>query len=106
MKPQARAAVLQKMRSIVDGASDEGVDESLQKKLEAMKETLSGEEQRVMDYIRARQVLRTEDTMHIDNFSTDVINGLAPDLRRGKLTLVKAVPLVHSSGVETRQTIG
>ncbi|CAF9915736.1 MAG: hypothetical protein HETSPECPRED_002570 [Heterodermia speciosa] len=105
VKPQARAAVLQKMQSVVDDARDSEADESLEARLEAMKENLSVEEQRVMNYIRARQALRTEDSMHIDNFSTDVINGLAPNMRRGQLTLIKAVPLARAR-VETKQTIG
>lgn len=40
-----------------------------------------------MDYIRLRRLLRTEDTMHIEHFATDVIDGLAPNLQRGCLTL-------------------
>lgn len=89
------------MQSAVDGADSVQRDARLKK----MQDGLSAEENRVMDYIRARQLLRTEDSMHIDNFSTDVINGLAPNVKRGKLTLVKAVPLAKQ-GLKTTQTIG
>ena len=93
VKPQAQTAVLQKMQSVVNAAppSSGPQDPTLQARLEALKESLSGEEQRAVDFVRARQVLRTEDTMQIGHFSTDVINGLVPDLRRGHLTLMKAV---------------
>ena len=56
-----------------------------------MKESLSGEERRAMDYIRARQILRAEDAMQIGLFSTEAVDGLVPDMRHGQLTLMKAV---------------
>lgn len=58
-----------------------------------LKRDLSDEEVRVLQYIRARQLLRMEDTMHLQGFSTDVIDGLAPVLERGFLTLQEAMPL-------------
>lgn len=76
---------------------------------EKVKRDLTDEEVKVMNYIRARQLLRTEDTMHLEHFSTDVIDGLAPVVERGRLTLTEAVPLVGGEGVggiETRQSIG
>lgn len=49
-----------------------------------------------------------EDTMHIGNFATYVIDGLAPRLERGRSTLVDAtsMPSISETAVETRQTIG
>ncbi|KAL8794417.1 MAG: hypothetical protein Q9195_003004 [Heterodermia aff. obscurata] len=102
VRPEQRAAVLQKLDSALqNGASHENI-------IQAMRDSLDLEEQRVMDYIRARQILRTEDSMHIDNFTTDVIDGLAPRLERGHLTLERAVPGTTGAKVvmETRQTIG
>lgn len=41
--------------------------------------------------IRARQILRTEDFMNIDNFSQDAVDGFVPRLIRGNLGLAKVV---------------
>lgn len=60
-----------------------------------------------MNYIRARQLMRTEDTMHMEHFSTDVIDGLAPVVERGALTLREATPLANfAGGIDTRRSIG
>ncbi|KAI4168591.1 MAG: hypothetical protein LQ343_006255 [Gyalolechia ehrenbergii] len=90
-------AVLQKIES---GAVDAGVEASptptpeeaakearVQKKAEVDPEGLSPDELRIIKTIRARQMLRTEDTMNIENFATDAINGFAPVMERGKLSL-------------------
>ncbi|KAH8817113.1 hypothetical protein F5884DRAFT_778462 [Xylogone sp. PMI_703] len=50
---------------------------------------LSPEQLRAVKYIRARQMMRTEDTLHLDNFATDASDGLAPNLERGRLGLRK-----------------
>ena len=105
--PGQRAAILQKIQRAVDDSAskDSSDDRNPEAILEVVQQALSEEEVRVMKYIRARQLLRTEDTMHIEYFSTDVIDGLAPHVQRGCLTLRKAVPLA-AGGVETRQSIG
>ncbi|KAK6078053.1 hypothetical protein SCUP234_06427 [Seiridium cupressi] len=48
---------------------------------------LSPEQIRIMHTIRARQMLQTEDLLNIDNFGTDIIDGLSPNLVRGALGL-------------------
>lgn len=53
-------------------------------------EGLSEDELKILRTIRARQMMRTEDTMSIDNFSSDNINGYTPFLKTGSLTLIKA----------------
>ncbi|KAL5483577.1 hypothetical protein ACEPAI_8809 [Sanghuangporus weigelae] len=50
---------------------------------------LTDEEHRVLAHIRARRMMRTEDTMNIASFSTDVIDGLGARLERGRLGLVR-----------------
>jgi hypothetical protein len=80
--PEVREAVLQKVGGIDPNTKEKG-------KFEA---TLT-EEQRVLKSIRARQMLRIEDTLHIGNFSADAIDGFAPKLKRGSLGLVKAMPI-------------
>lgn len=73
--PTVRNAVLEK----VDGSN----------KSDDSKEQLSDNELKVLKSIRARQMLRTEDTINIDNFSVDAIDGMVPVLNRGALGLVK-----------------
>jgi flavine halogenase len=50
---------------------------------------LSQEQLRAVKHIRARQMMRTEDTMHNENFGTDAIGGYRPNLKRGSLGLVR-----------------
>ncbi|KAL8722780.1 MAG: hypothetical protein Q9225_000791 [Loekoesia sp. 1 TL-2023] len=104
--PEERAAVLDKMTSaidkaVVDGTNTSSSDEDVQSKINALRESLTPEEQGVLDYIRARHAMRTEDTLHIDSFTTDVIDGLAPRLERGNLTLVDAIPQMKSRMVQS-----
>lgn len=58
-------------------------------------EGLSEEELKILKTIRARQMLRWEDTISIDNFSSDNINGYTPFLKTGKLTLLNTGNIVH-----------
>lgn len=85
-------------------AVDAAVGEQKETNLKAMEESLAAENTQVMDHIRARELLRMEDSKHIGNFSTDVINGLVPNIQRGELTLFKAVPLARQDQ-DTLQTI-
>ncbi|KAL5505034.1 hypothetical protein ACEPAH_7697 [Sanghuangporus vaninii] len=50
---------------------------------------LTASEHRILAHIRARRMMRTEDTMNIASFSTDVIDGLGARLERGRLGLVR-----------------
>ena len=54
-----------------------------------MDENLTEEEQRVLKHIHARTMMRTEDTMNIASFNTDVIDGFGVRLARGSLGLQK-----------------
>ncbi|KFA75658.1 hypothetical protein S40288_08563 [Stachybotrys chartarum IBT 40288] len=82
--PDVRQAVLDKLDSV---KSDPGVEtkQDLEK--------LSEDELAILRTIRARQMLRTEDTMNITSFASDVIEGYAPRLVCGSLGL---------SGMESR----
>ncbi|KAJ5688992.1 hypothetical protein N7462_003384 [Penicillium macrosclerotiorum] len=51
--------------------------------------SMSPDEARIMNTIRAREMLRSEDTINIDTFSVETINGLTVYLQRGQLSLVK-----------------
>ncbi|KAG7291125.1 hypothetical protein NEMBOFW57_001135 [Staphylotrichum longicolle] len=52
-------------------------------------ERLNEDELVMLRTIRARQILRTEDFMNIDNFSQDAVDGFVPRLIRGNLGLAK-----------------
>ena len=62
---------------------------NVQEKAEVDPEGLSPEELKILKSIRARQMLRTEDSMNIDSFGTDAINGWTPRMVKGSLGLVK-----------------
>ena len=86
-----KEAVTEKMRSLgLDGATPD--DAKTKEALEELEKTLSPEELRIMHTIRARQMVRAEDSLNIDNFSVDVINGMRPHLQRGSLGLTTAKP--------------
>jgi hypothetical protein len=84
--PEQKDAVLEKMEKL--GLNDDTLDSKTKGELES---SMSTEEIRIMNSIRARQMLRSEDTINIDTFSTDTIGGLTANLERGKLGLVKPV---------------
>ncbi|KAL8703500.1 MAG: hypothetical protein Q9201_003310 [Fulgogasparrea decipioides] len=67
--------------------ADAAKETRIQEKAEVDPEGLSPDELRILKTIRARQMLRTEDAMNIDNFATDAIDGFAPIVKRGALTL-------------------
>ena len=50
-------------------------------------EGLSEDELRILNAVRARQMLRGDDIMNIDSFGADSIDGLAPVMMRGILGL-------------------
>jgi hypothetical protein len=68
------------------GLNNEALDTKTKGELEA---SMSEEEVRIMHQIRARQMIRTEDTVNLDTFSVDTINGLTVNLEQGSLGLVK-----------------
>jgi secreted Zn-dependent insulinase-like peptidase len=79
--PEVREAVLERVDGIDANTKEKG-------KFEAQ---LTEEEERVLKSIQAKRMLRTEDILHIDNFSADAIDGFVPNLKRGALGLVKAI---------------
>lgn len=81
---EKKEAVLRKMDSL--GLNDETLDAKTKGELEA---SMSPEEVHIMHQIRARQMIRTEDTVNIDTFSFDTIEGLTVNLQRGSLGLIR-----------------
>ena len=78
-----REAVLAKVESVSEKKETAEVGK-------AFNANLSKEEEKVLNHIQARKMMRTEDTMHISNFSTDVVAGFLPRLERGNFGLIAA----------------
>jgi len=86
---ERKDALLEKMKN--HGVSDPtATDLKTREALEELKNTLSPEELDIMNTIRGRRMIRAEDSLNIDNYRLDSINGMAPNLERGNLTLRKA----------------
>lgn len=79
--PEERQKVLDKVAAI-NGTDKVGVveKENLEK--------LTEDELKILNHIRAKQMLRMEDTFNLDHFGSDAIDGLAPNLKTGSLGLV------------------
>ena len=79
--PEERQKVLDKMAAM-NGTGSTGADpkQDLGK--------LTEDELKILIHIRAKQMLRMEDTISLDHFGSDVIDGLAPNLKTGNLGLV------------------
>ncbi|CAG8022389.1 unnamed protein product [Penicillium nalgiovense] len=69
-------------------------------------QTLSADEQRILTTMRARNAIRTEDLIHIDNFSVDVVDGMIPRLKRGELGLIDAATAhIKAPNADTKQSV-
>ena len=79
--PEERQKVLEKVAAI-NGASSTISDDK------ANLEKLTKDELKILNHIRAKQMLRFEDTFNLNHFGSDAIDGLAPNLKRGSLGLV------------------
>ncbi|KAK3906045.1 tryptophan 2-halogenase [Staphylotrichum tortipilum] len=79
--PEDRAAVLEKLDSVKGDTNRPESTEDLRK--------LNEDELVMLRTIRARQILRTEDMMNIENFSHEGVDGYAPRLIRGSLGLAR-----------------
>lgn len=86
--PEARDAVLQKLEGINLNETST-VDARTKGNAQKLETNLSEDELGILNSIRARQMLRSEDTLNIDNFGADAIDGMRPNLTRGELGLVK-----------------
>ncbi|KAI6781324.1 Flavine halogenase ascD [Emericellopsis cladophorae] len=74
-------------------------EDDREKAMDAMKEAidngtgyhpdLSPEQLKAVKHIRARRMMRTEDTINMNSFGTDAVNGFVPNLVRGQLGLKK-----------------
>lgn len=68
---------------------------------------LTDNEKRTLKTIQARQIIRSEDTMNIENFSIDVVDGMVPNLKRGALGLARHVaPTRAGTDVGLQESLG
>ncbi|KAL8680685.1 MAG: hypothetical protein Q9224_006922, partial [Gallowayella concinna] len=82
--------VLKKLEDLSLEQDKETGDASTPKKtVEMLEATLTEDETSILNTIRGRQMLRSEDTMDIENLAADVIDGRRINLERGALGLVK-----------------
>ncbi len=87
---EEREAVLRKVEGI--SINDSGSAQAKTKQGVDLEASLSADELRILNTIRARQMIRSEDTINIDNFNTDTIDGMVPNLKRGALGLATPPP--------------
>ena len=88
MKKMETAMLVENVVAPADLATTK-TDAEIEKKAKVDPEGLSEDELKILNTIRARQMLRREDTLSIDNFSNDAIHGLVPVVKRGSLGLMK-----------------
>lgn len=83
--------VLQKLETVsVEQDTTTGSEPAPQKQTAKMLEAnLNEDETRILNGIRARQMLKAEDTMNIQHVAADVIDGRRINLERGNLGLVE-----------------
>ncbi|KAL2147438.1 hypothetical protein VTI28DRAFT_9337 [Corynascus sepedonium] len=85
--PEQKEAVINKLKSLGVGQGDD--DASIVKALSDVEKSLTPEEAQVLDILRSRRMIR-EDGLNTDSFTLDAIDGLVPNMERGKLGLKKA----------------
>lgn len=95
--PEEREAVLQKLEGLRINNSGASATKTNEGAI-ALESSLDPNEMRILNIIRARQMLRSEDTINLENFRVDTIDGMAPNLVTGDLGLVKATKIPAESG--------
>ena len=80
--PEQRQAVLDKVATINSDNKTGTIDDK------ANLEQLTEDELKILNHIRAKQMLRFEDTLNLNHYGADAIDGLAPNLKTGALGLV------------------
>lgn len=85
---EEKEALVQKLKSL--GHDGDAHDETNQKALEELEKQLTPEEQSILKTLKGRRMVRPEDSLNIENFTLDSIDGLAPRLETGNLGLSAA----------------
>ncbi|KAK4111488.1 hypothetical protein N656DRAFT_799320 [Canariomyces notabilis] len=89
VNPTEKKALLDKMRSLAISDPEEMSDEKYARIAGELEAVLTPEQLNILKTLRARRMLRSDDTLNIDSIGSDVIDGLSPNLLRGQLGLVK-----------------
>lgn len=87
ISPKQKDVLIQKLKRL--GIDAEADDEATLKAINEMDKDLTPEESQVLDILRSRRMIR-EDGFNMDSFTLDSIDGLGPNMERGKLGLVRA----------------
>ncbi|KAL7657229.1 Tryptophan halogenase [Aspergillus niger] len=85
--PEKKDALFEKLKNL--GVESGQSDAKEAKALDDIEKHLTRDELQVLEILRSRRMIR-EDPFEMDSFTLDTIDGLAPNLVRGKLGLVKA----------------
>ncbi|KAK1244392.1 hypothetical protein MKX07_003191 [Trichoderma sp. CBMAI-0711] len=85
---EEKEALVKKLKDL--GLDGDAYDEKNRKALDELEKKLTPEEQSILQTLKGRRMVRPEDSLNIDNFTLDSIDGFAPRLERGKLGLAAA----------------
>jgi hypothetical protein len=85
--PEQKDALFEKLKKLGVETSQSGREQDVE--LDKIQSRLTADELRILETLRSRRMIR-EDPFEMDSFTLDTIDGLAPNLLRGKLGLVDA----------------
>ncbi|KAK2024887.1 flavin-dependent halogenase O-methyltransferase bifunctional protein [Colletotrichum zoysiae] len=85
---EEKEALVSKLKEL--GLGGDAYDETNRQALDVLEKKLTPEEQAILKTLKGRRMVRPEDSLNIDNFTLDSIDGLAPRLERGRLGLAPA----------------
>lgn len=85
---EEKEALVKKLKAL--GHDGDAYDEANSKALDEIEKQLTSEEQAILRTLKGRRMVRPEDSLNIDNFLLDSIDGLGPRLKRGNLGLQAA----------------
>lgn len=97
---EEKQKVIKKSEAVTTEKDDEvGNANGPKKTVQHLETSLTEDEKRILNTIRARQMLRTEDIINIENLAADIIDGRKINLKRGSLGLV------HATGSEKKEAV-
>lgn len=85
---EEKEALVKKLKAL--GHDGDAYEEGNSKALDEIEKQLTPEEQAILKTLKGRRMVRPEDSLNIDNFLLDSIDGLGPRLERGNLGLQPA----------------
>ena len=85
---EKKEALVQKLKAL--GHDADASDEANSMALEEIEKQLTPEEQQILVTLKGRRMVRPEDSLNIENFLLDSIDGLGPRMERGNLGLQAA----------------